>query len=180
MSTQGLAEFQDRYAALVVAACEWRAMQANPEALADRVFAVLRDHRDAPDLRLTYQVIRRVVFDSYAEYSSRRTLMETLRGVSEPVANAPQDSAEEKWLREALSRLPEREREVLQLAYWDQLAESELAEALGLDAAAVRARIERATARYVSLASRKNPSVEAAAVPTILRSLKPGLRSRWE
>ncbi|MEA5052747.1 MAG: hypothetical protein VB093_04785, partial [Propionicimonas sp.] len=114
MSTQGLAEFQDRYTTLVVAACEWRAMQANPEALADRVFAALRDHREPPDLRLAYQALRRVVFDSYTEYSSRRSLIDTLRGVAEPVANAPQDSAEEKWLREAISRLPERDRDVLQ------------------------------------------------------------------
>ena len=180
VSTEGLAEFQERYAALVVAACEWRAMQANPEVLADRVFAILRDAREAPDLHRAYNAIRSVVLDSYLEYSNRRSILDRLRGVPDTVANAPQDTKQESLLRGAITRLSDRDRELLQMAYWDELAESELCAVLRTDPAALRERLTRARAKYVAFARRAHGTVEPESVSAVFRSLKPGLRSRWE
>lgn len=180
VTTEGLAEFQERYAALVIAACEWRAMQANPEVLADRVFAILRDGREAPDLHRAYNAIRSVVLDSYLEYSSRRSILDRLRGVPDAVANAPQDTKQESLLRGAITRLSDRDRELLQMAYWDELAESELCAVLRTDPTALRERLARARAKYVAFARRAHGSVEPESVSAVFRSLKPGLRSRWE
>ena len=69
-----LAEFRDRYGALVVAACEWRAMQADAEVLAARVFAVLDDQSAPPDLARAYRVIEKVVLDSYVQASASRSM----------------------------------------------------------------------------------------------------------
>ena len=41
MSTEGFDEFRARYESLVVTACEWRAIQANPYTTADDVFALM-------------------------------------------------------------------------------------------------------------------------------------------
>lgn len=180
MSAEGLAEFQERYATLAVAACEWRAMQANPEVLADRVFAFLRDDREAPSLHRMYHAIRTVVLDSYLEHSSRRSILDRLRGAQDTVANPPQDTKQEALLRSAVTRLSDRDRELLQLAYWDELDDVELCAVLRVDAEALHARLDKARTKYAGFARRADGAVASEAVPDILRSLKPGLRTRWE
>ncbi len=176
-----LAEFRDRYGALVVAACEWRAMQADAEVLAGRVFAGLSDLPAPPDLPTTYQLIDKVVMDAYLEASRSLSILDRLRGDKQtPLPNAPVDDALHASLRDAVTRLGGRDREVLQLCYWDELAEAEAAEVLGLDLARLRERREHALDRYRGILRRRAPSADPAAASHLFRSVKPGRHTRWE
>lgn len=174
-----LAEFRDRYEALLVAACEWRAMHAEPETLAAAVFEVLAE-KNAANLRTAYQVLDKVVFDSYLHFSDSRSILDRLRGQVVAVPNAPKDSPEEAKLRDALTRLRRRDRELLQRAYWDELSESELAEVEGVDLAAVVQRREQALNNYRRLITRLSPGSDAGMAAKLLRSIKPGIHTRWE
>jgi RNA polymerase sigma-70 factor, ECF subfamily len=67
---------------------------------------------------------------------------------SEP---GPSDRAEQGWVawrvHRALEELPEREREVLALAYWSGLSQSEVAEFLGIPLGTVKTRTRAALAK---------------------------------
>lgn len=180
MTTQGLAEFRDRYEALVVAACEWRAMQADPEILAERVFAILRDQPTAPNLHSAYQVLDKVVLKAYLDSSQSVSIIDRLRGEKVQVLNAPKDTKQEAQLRDAVSRLRRRDRDFLQLAYWDELSESELAEVLATDAQTVETRRAQALEAYRAQVSRRSPSTDPAEPSRLFRSIKPGLHTRWQ
>ena len=175
-----LAEFRERYWPLVVTACEWRAMQADPELLAARVFTVLGEKPGPPDQHQTYRVLEQVVFDSYVQASASRSILDQLRGERRPLANAPVDDAVHAALRDAVTRLGGRDREVLQLCYWDELSEAEAAEALGIDLDKLQERRDRALDRYRALLRRHVPSVDPAAASQLFRSVKPGRPTRWE
>jgi RNA polymerase sigma-70 factor (ECF subfamily) len=54
-------------------------------------------------------------------------------------------------VRDALARLGELDREVLSLTVWEELEPREIAEVLGVSAAAVRTRLSRARARLRDL-----------------------------
>jgi len=180
MSTQGLAEFRDRYEALIVAACEWRAMHVDPEDLAGRVFAVLHDQPGVPDLRSAYRVVDKVVLEAYVQSSNSRSILDRLRGERSPLPNAPRDTKEEAKLRDAVSRLRRRDRDLLQLAYWDELAESELAEVLETDTQEVAVRREKALTNYQALVRRLSASTDVGEPSRVFRSIKPGVRTRWQ
>lgn len=176
-----LAEFRDRYGALVVAACEWRAMQADAQLLASRVFSTLADLAVQPSLAKTYQVIDKVVLDAYLDASAGRSILDRLRGEKpSPLPNAPVDDALHAVLRDAVTRLGGRDREVLQLCYWDELTEAEAAEVLRIDLARLRERRDRALDRYRDILRRRAPSAEPAAASQLFRSVKPGRHTRWE
>ena len=67
----------------------------------------------------------------------------------------PDDRAEESWVawrvHRALEELPEREREVIALAYWSGLSQSEVAEFLGLPLGTVKTRTRAALGRLADL-----------------------------
>src|SRR5213592_1832257 len=70
----------------------------------------------------------------------------------EPAAEpGPGDRAEQSWIawrvHRALEELPEREREVLALAYWSGLSQSEVAEFLGIPLGTVKTRTRSALAK---------------------------------
>ena len=67
----------------------------------------------------------------------------------------PADNAEQSWVawrvHRALEELPEREREVVALAYWSGLSQSEVAEFLGLPLGTVKTRTRAALAHLADL-----------------------------
>jgi RNA polymerase sigma-70 factor (ECF subfamily) len=67
----------------------------------------------------------------------------------------PAEQAEASWvswrMHSALSHLPEREREVIELAYWSGLAQSEVAERLGIPLGTVKTRTRSALQRLADI-----------------------------
>jgi hypothetical protein len=175
-----LAEFRDQYEPLIVAACEWRAMHTDPDPLADRVFSLLATQSGEPGLRAAYRALEKVVFDSYLEASATVSIMSRLKGEQRPVPNAPADTAEEKKLRDGVAKLRRRDRDLLQRAYWDELSENELAEVEGADVRTVIDRREQALNNYRKVVARLLPGTDAGLASKLFRSVKPGIRTRWE
>src|SRR4051812_36676680 len=91
---------------------------------------------------------------------ARNAIVDRSRVRYEPPAEAPdtaslepspEDRAEQAWTRwrihRALEQLPEREREVLALAYWSDLSQSEVAQFLGIPLGTVKTRTRAALAK---------------------------------
>src|ERR1043166_3711828 len=82
------------------------------------------------------------------------------RGPAEPPAEraagpGPADQAEQGWvawrIHRALEELPEREREVIALAYWSGLSQSEVAEFLAIPLGTVKTRTRAALQRLADI-----------------------------
>jgi RNA polymerase sigma-70 factor, ECF subfamily len=81
----------------------------------------------------------------------------------EPVADPPerpgpgaeQEMIDGLWLRGALTRLPEREREVIGLAYFSDLSHSQVAARLDLPLGTVKSRIRSALTRLAAVAAER-------------------------
>jgi RNA polymerase sigma-70 factor (ECF subfamily) len=99
-----------------------------------------------------YAVARHAIIDR------ARQRVDTL--VDEPIEEAspdagPAELAEQEWLcfevQVALERLPERERQVLELAYWSGLSQSEVASYLDVPLGTVKTRTRAGLARLATL-----------------------------
>ena len=88
---------------------------------------------------------------------ARNAIVDRSRARVEPPAEAPDEAspesgpherAEQAWtqwqVHRALERLPEREREVVALAYWSELSQSEVAARLGIPLGTVKTRTRSA------------------------------------
>jgi RNA polymerase sigma-70 factor (ECF subfamily) len=88
---------------------------------------------------------------------ARNAIVDRSRARNEPPAEAPDEAsleagpderAEQAWtqwqVHSALERLPEREREVIALAYWSDLSQSEVATTLGIPLGTVKTRTRSA------------------------------------
>src|ERR1700686_4123873 len=95
---------------------------------------------------------------------ARNAIVDRSRARNEPPAEAPDEAsldsgpderAEAAWLQwrihRALETLPEREREVIALAYWSDLSQSEVAEKLGIPLGTVKTRTRSALAHLGDL-----------------------------
>src|SRR5919201_973616 len=95
---------------------------------------------------------------------ARNAIVDRGRARPEPVAEAPDepspdagppDRAEQSWVQwrvhRALEELPEREREVIALAYWSGLSQSEVADFLGIPLGTVKTRTRAALQRIADI-----------------------------
>jgi len=95
---------------------------------------------------------------------ARNAIVDRARARSETPAEVPEepsseagppDRAEQSWVawrvHRALEELPEREREVIALAYWSGLSQSEVAEFLGVPLGTVKTRTRSALAHLADL-----------------------------
>ena len=175
MDDHAIAELRARYGSLVVAACEWRACGvAAPESMAAMAFAYLRLAKGG-DLRDLFRAVDRAVADSYRAKASQRSMLDSIRGMAtvRPDSDAPLPAA-----LVALSALRERDRRILQYAYWDELDRGEIAEVLGTDLVAVQQRLEAATRRLTDRLAKKG--VPGDDVRSLLAEIKPGSHHRGD
>lgn len=145
----------DRYFQEVLAYCLRRVATADGYAAANEVFETAwRRIADVPDddtaRAWLFTVARRVVYRYWRGVSRFRRLMAraTLSDPSPSPAPAPEDvvvrRAELDGVVEALALLNPRDRELLQLAAWEELPHAEIAQSLGCSVAAVDQRLHRA------------------------------------
>ncbi len=95
-----------------------------------------------------YGVARRTLANQRRGDLRRTALGERLR--HSLVASVPDHAfavTEQETLRAAISRLADRDREILELAAWEELEPREIAEVLGISAVAVRTRLSRSRGR---------------------------------
>jgi RNA polymerase sigma-70 factor (ECF subfamily) len=98
-----------------------------------------------------YAVARNAIIDR-----SRARVEPPMEAPDEAVDEAgPLEVTEQNWVawrvHRALEELPEREREVVALAYWSGLSQSEVAEFLGIPLGTVKTRTRAALARLADL-----------------------------
>lgn len=119
----------------------------SPEAAEDAVsetFQVAwRRYTGGAELTLPwlYQILRNVIGSEYRRLARSRRANKRL-GDDKMVADPPDDTKIDA--RAALRQLPERDREVLYMAYWEDLTSEEMAGILGTSRGAVRVRLTRA------------------------------------
>jgi RNA polymerase sigma-70 factor, ECF subfamily len=95
---------------------------------------------------------------------ARNAVLDSLRKRTDPVAEAPDEPstaagpaehAEASWLawrvHRAIDELPEHERRVIELAYWGERSQSEVAEELGIPLGTVKTRTRSGLARLADL-----------------------------
>jgi RNA polymerase sigma-70 factor, ECF subfamily len=95
---------------------------------------------------------------------ARNAIIDRSRARNEPAVEAPDeatldagpaDRAEESWtqwrVHRALEKLTEQEREVIALAYWSGLSQSEVADSLGIPLGTVKTRTRRALQRLADV-----------------------------
>lgn len=119
-----------------------------------------RGYTDRPPdelIKIAREVARRVVmklWDARArDNASGALIAQRVQLTDHPRPNAPPDAERVRALRRVLAATSESDRELLQLKFVHGLTVPEMAEALGIDAKLVKARLRRAIDRAQTLAS---------------------------
>lgn len=92
-----------------------------------------------------YGIARRVLANHYRSTDRQRRLEERLAAERAPVGPVTEDGPQ--VVRDALARLKPDDREILTMAAWDEMSNSEIAAAVGLTPSAVAVRLHRAKKR---------------------------------
>ncbi|MFI7049786.1 RNA polymerase sigma factor [Streptosporangium sandarakinum] len=103
-----------------------------------------------------YGVARRVLANQHRGASRRAVLAERLR--DEMAADRPTTPVDLEHVRTAFEQLPERDREVLALASWEELTSEQIAKVVGCTAIAARTRLHRARKRLAATLERQPSS----------------------
>lgn len=112
-----------------------------------------------------FGVARRVLANHRRGQLRRSALSERLRSdlLTRGVSGHPDDTA--VAVAQAITQLPERDREVLTLSVWDGLTPTEIATLEGIPAATVRSQLARARARVRNLLQGCGPIAAATTIP---------------
>ena len=95
---------------------------------------------------------RNVLGNEYKGRSRREQLLERLAEEARVQAVVTNDDEQQDSVAEILSRLKDRDREILMLSYWDDLTTAELAESLGCTPSAAAVRLHRARKAFAKAA----------------------------
>jgi RNA polymerase sigma-70 factor (ECF subfamily) len=147
-----------RYFQEVLAYCLRRVVTADGYAAANEVFEIAwRRIGDVPDgdaaRAWLFTVARRVVYRYWRGASRFRRLIGRATMVDPPPPETEEvvvRRAELDAVVEALARLNPRDRELLQLAAWEELPHADIAESLGCSVAAVDQRLHRAKGKLAA------------------------------
>lgn len=146
----------DRYHREVYAYCRRRTdAQTAADCLAETFLVAWRRLDDVPDgdpaLGWLYGVARRVLANEFRRTKRSRRLMTRLRN-AEPMSNPGPDvvvvrKEEDLIMFQALGRLRPEDRELLRLAWWEELPHAAIADLLSCSTNAAAHRIQRAARR---------------------------------
>lgn len=118
------------------------------EELAADVFRVVWqkwDHTSRTDTAWLLTVARNLIGNAYRGRDRQSALQDKLRAAA--VTRFGEDSPNVA-VQDAMAGLRENDRDVLQLAYWDELSIAEIAGALGCSEGAAKVRLHRARAAF--------------------------------
>jgi len=118
------------------------------EELAADVFRVVwQKWDDGPrtDSAWLFTVARNLIGNAYRSRDRLLALQEKLRSAAEPRSGT---ESEDLVVQDVMAALRENERDILQLAYWDELSMAEIAGVLGCSESAARVRLHRARAAF--------------------------------
>lgn len=123
---------------------------AAPDLLAETFLTAWRRRSDLPDAvnrrAWLFGTVRRLLL-AHRRTSQQVTPVDDLDDLPSRRPDAPADSMREDLVRQALTRLPEVDRELLTLTVWERLPIVEAAVVVGLSANAARVRLHRARKR---------------------------------
>lgn len=129
------------------------------EELAADVFRVVwQKWGDAPrtDIAWMFTVARNLIGNAYRSRERLQALQTKLRASAELCSGS---GSEDLVVHDALAALRDSERDILQMAYWDELGTAEIAGVLGCSESAAKVRLHRARAAF-----RKQMPVTAGSV----------------
>lgn len=146
--------FYSRYHSLLLGVAQQRLVgMSSAEDVVAEAFAIAWSHyREGGELTLPwlYQVLRNLIGNEYQRAVRADKLVERVgASLGTNIVEFATDDA--IGLRSAIKELPEDDRELLYMAYWEDLKRNEMAAILGCSATAVRLRLMRAKRRLKTL-----------------------------
>lgn len=123
------------------------------EELTNDVFRIAwQRNPDAADVTPAWllTVARNVIGNEYRRRERAEHLMQRVRD-SVVIAARAGHGAQQQAVADSLLRLREKEREILLLAYWDDLSTTEISEVLGCSPSAAKVRLHRARAAFAQM-----------------------------
>ena len=143
--------FTAHYAALMRYAIRRLGREAADEVVAETFLVAWRRLDQVPDNALPwlYATARKTIGNELRRQRRSRRLGDRVDAHPPPGPDDPADVVSERLqLRAAFGQLSERDREVLRLAEWEQLAPADAARVLGCTTAAYTVRLHRARRRF--------------------------------
>lgn len=115
-----------------------------------------------------YAVARRVIANARRGELRRGQLAQRLRDALQAVDHPPQHDPRSDRLGAALDTLQPDDREIIRLAYWEDLTPTEVAQVMGMPASTVRVRLHRARTRLRTALSQPQPArTPPSPIPTL-------------
>ena len=146
--------FYSRYHSLLLGVAQQRLVgMSSAEDVVAEAFAIAWSHyREGGELTLPwlYQVLRNLIGNEYQRAVRADKLVERVgASLGTNIVEFATDDA--IGLRSAIKELPEDDRELIYMAYWEDLKRNEMAAILGCSATALRLRLMRAKRRLKTL-----------------------------
>ena len=165
-----LGELYDRYGSVSfgLARRVLRDTSLAEDAVQDAFLAVWRTAgRFMPERALARTWLLTIVHRRAVDLVRREERRRTEPIAAAPEASGPSDASDAAWsgferdrVRDALSRLPDQQREALELAYYDGFTQSELAQRLGEPLGTIKSRMFNGLARLRELMAEGSPEEE--------------------
>jgi len=164
MSFESFTSFYSRYYRLILTVAEQRLGGiSDAEDITAEVFRIAWAHHKgghALTLPWTYRVLRNVIGNEYRRRDHSDQLIDRLGNVLW-LSNALETGADDAvGLRRTLLDLTEEERELLYMAFWEDLARVEISGILGISPGAVRVRLTRAKRKLRSLLEKQEEATK--------------------